>query len=42
MAARGLSLCKALLEPFGITRYITDGWGAYERHVEAEQHTGVS
>jgi len=30
---------KALLEPFGITRYCTDGWGAYERHVEAEQHT---
>jgi insertion element IS1 protein InsB len=30
---------KALLEPFGITRYFTDGWGAYERYVEAEQHT---
>ena len=30
---------KALLAPFGITRYCTDGWGAYERHVEAEQHT---
>ena len=30
---------KKLLEPFGITRYFTDGWGAYERHVEAEQHT---
>ena len=30
---------KTLLEPFGITRYFTDGWGAYERHVEAEQHT---
>src|SRR5207237_3780260 len=29
---------KELLEPFGITRYFTDGWGAYERHVEAEQH----
>jgi len=27
------------LEPFGITRSFTDGWGAYERHVEAEQHT---
>ena len=26
---------KALLEPFGITRYFTDGWGAYERHVDA-------
>src|SRR6266568_9193762 len=29
----------SLLEPFGITRYYTDGWGAYERHVEAEKHT---
>jgi insertion element IS1 protein InsB len=33
-------LClKALLEPFDITRYYTDGWGTYERHVEAEHHT---
>jgi insertion element IS1 protein InsB len=24
---------KALLAPFGITRYYTDGWGAYERHL---------
>jgi insertion element IS1 protein InsB len=30
---------KALLEPFGITRYYTDGWGAYERHLDPEQHT---
>ena len=30
---------KALLEPFGITRYFPDGWSAYERHVAAEQHT---
>jgi insertion element IS1 protein InsB len=30
---------KALLEPFGITRYYTDGWGTYERHVGAAQHT---
>jgi len=30
---------KALLEPFGITRYFTDGWGAYERHLAAGQHT---
>ena len=30
---------KALLAPFGITRYFTDGWGAYERYVEAERHT---
>ena len=27
------------LKMTGITRYFTDGWGAYERHVEAEQHT---
>lgn len=25
---------KELLEPFGITQYYTDGWGAYERHIE--------
>jgi insertion element IS1 protein InsB len=32
-------LClQALLEPFSITRYYTDGWGTYERHVDAEQH----
>ncbi len=30
---------KALLEPFGITTFSTDGWGAYERHVAPEQHT---
>ena len=30
---------KALLEPFGITRDFTDGWGTYERYLEAEQHT---
>jgi insertion element IS1 protein InsB len=30
---------KGLLEPFGVTRYYTDGWGAYERHVEPNQHT---
>ena len=29
---------KALLEPFGIVRYYTDGWGTYERYVEAEKH----
>ena len=23
---------KALLEPFRIQKYCTDGWGAYERH----------
>ena len=30
---------KALLAPFGITRYYTDGWGIYERHVATENHT---
>src|SRR6266852_5559158 len=27
-----------LLEPFGITTFYTDGWGAYERHIDAEKH----
>jgi insertion element IS1 protein InsB len=27
---------KALLEPFGITRYHTDYWGAYTRQRDAE------
>ena len=26
------------LAPFGITKSYTDGWGAYERHLNAEQH----
>ena len=30
---------KALLEPFGITRYHTDYWGAYTRHLEAVAHS---
>jgi insertion element IS1 protein InsB len=29
---------KALLEPFGITRYSTDSWGAYTRHLDADEH----
>ncbi|HJW28979.1 MAG TPA: IS1 family transposase [Saprospiraceae bacterium] len=29
---------KTLLEPFGITRYYTDDWGAYERHLSPESH----
>ena len=29
---------QALLEPFGITRYYTDYWGAYTRHIDADQH----
>ena len=30
---------KKILEPFGITRFYTDDWGAYERHLPPEQHT---
>jgi insertion element IS1 protein InsB len=30
---------KALLAPFGITRYHTDDWGAYTRHLDADEHT---
>ena len=29
---------KALLEPFGITRYYTDHWGAYQRHLDSDAH----
>ena len=29
---------KILLEPFNIKRYYTDDWGAYERHIESDQH----
>ena len=29
---------KVLLAPFGITRFYTDDWGAYERHIESENH----
>jgi insertion element IS1 protein InsB len=29
---------KALLEPFGIRRYYTAGWGAYRRHLAPRQH----
>lgn len=29
---------KALLEPFGITRFYTDDWGAYTRHLDADKH----
>jgi insertion element IS1 protein InsB len=29
---------KTLLEPFGITRYYTDYWGAYARHLDADAH----
>ena len=30
---------KALLSPFGITQFYTDGWGAYERHLDLAEHT---
>jgi insertion element IS1 protein InsB len=29
---------KELLEPFGITTYYTDYWGAYTRHIDADEH----
>jgi len=29
---------KALLEPFGLTRFYTDHWGAYTRHLTPEVH----
>ncbi len=29
---------KELLKPFGITRYYTDYWGAYMRHLDADEH----
>jgi len=32
---------KALLEPFGISQFYTDGWGAYERHLEENKHEGA-
>jgi insertion element IS1 protein InsB len=30
---------QELLAPFHITRFSTDGWGAYERHLDPTQHT---
>ena len=29
---------KALPEPFGITRYYTDYWGEYMRHIDPDEH----
>jgi insertion element IS1 protein InsB len=29
---------KALLAPFGITQFYTDGWGAYERQIDPAFH----
>jgi insertion element IS1 protein InsB len=30
---------QALLEPFGLTHFYTDHWGAYTRHLDPEQYT---
>jgi len=30
---------KALLEPFGLSQFYTDGWGAYERNLPTALHT---
>ena len=30
---------KALLEPFGLTHFYTDYWGAYTRHLDPEEHS---
>jgi insertion element IS1 protein InsB len=29
---------KQLLAPFGISRFYTDDWGTYQRHLTSEQH----
>ena len=29
---------KTLLNPFGITHYYTDDWGAYKRHLDVDKH----
>ena len=32
---------QQLLEPFGITKFYTDGWGAYERYIDTKKrHVG--
>ncbi|MBF0176013.1 MAG: hypothetical protein HQL63_04095, partial [Magnetococcales bacterium] len=35
---RVLNSYKKLLEPFGITKFFTDDWGAYSRHIDPEKH----
>jgi insertion element IS1 protein InsB len=30
---------KSLLEPFGIMQFYTDGWGAYQRHLDPSLHS---
>ena len=37
-ADQALLKLKALLTPFGIRRFYTDGWGAYRRHLPPHQH----
>lgn len=37
-ADRALVKLKALLEPFRIRRFYTDGWGAYHRHLDPHRH----
>ena len=37
-ADRALLKLKALLAPFGIRRFYTDGWGAYHRHLDPRLH----
>ena len=37
-ADRALLKLKALLAPFGIRRFYTDGWGAYHRHLDPTLH----
>jgi insertion element IS1 protein InsB len=34
----GFVKLKKLLEPFDLTRYYTDDWGAYQRHLAPEVH----
>jgi insertion element IS1 protein InsB len=29
---------QQLLAPFGMTRFYTDDWGTYQRHLTSEQH----
>ena len=33
-----LKALLALLAPFNISRYYTDDWGAYERHIDDKKH----
>src|SRR6266571_8319070 len=33
------NIMSTYLEPFGITQYYTDYWGAYTRHLDPEEHT---